>query len=270
MQRVLVTGAYGLIGNDVYRRLNASPERYQVHGLVRRRAASERISPDELYPIPDNRLHIADLEDAEAVQRAVEGMDVVVHLAAEPNGDAGWERVLPSNIVGGYNIFEACRLAGVKRLVYASTIQVITGYLRDEPYSSLMSGRLDDVPPGTWQPIRADQAPRPVNLYGASKVFGEMLAHVFAYSKGLPCLCVRIGWVVAEDRPPARSGYYIWCSRRDMAQLFERCVEAPAGLSFGIFFGMSDNAHNVADIGPARTLLGYAPQDRAEMYPWPA
>lgn len=261
MQKVLITGAYGLVGNVAYRRLASFPDRYDVYGMVRRRAASARLPEADLQSIPDARLRVADLTDFPAVQRAVEGMDAVVHLAATPDQSAPWDLIHANNIVGTYHLFEACRLAGVRRVVFASTIQVIFGYRAEEPYRSLLEGRFEAVSPATLRPIRHDQPPRPLNHYAASKVWGEALAHVYAHTHGLSCLVLRIGWVVADDRVPQRWGESVFVSRRDIAQIIERCVAAAADLRFGIFFGLSHNRYNLADITPARTVLGYAPED---------
>lgn len=261
MKKVLITGAYGLVGNVAYRRLASCPDRYDVYGMTRRRAASARLPAADLQPIPEDRLRVAELTDFAAVQEAVAGMDVVVHLAATPDPASSWERVHASNIVGSYHVFEACRLAGVARVVYASTVMVIFGYESEEPYRSLLMGRFEAVAPADLRPIRPDQPPRPRELYAASKVWGEGLAYMYAHRHGLSCLALRIGWVLAEDRVPARWGESVYCSQRDIAQIIERCVAAPDSLRFGVFFGLSDNRYNLADISNARELLGYAPQD---------
>lgn len=261
MQKVLITGAYGLVGNAAYRWLASAPERYDVYGMVRRRAPSARLPAAALTAIPDERLRVADLTDFAAVQSAVAGMDVVVHLAANPDQNSPWESILANNIVGTYHVFEACRQAGIRRVIFASTIQVVFGYRSEEPYRALLEGRFEAVSLADLRPIRHDQPPRPLNYYAASKVWGEALAHTYAYTYGLSCLALRIGWVLAEDRVPQRWGESVFCSQRDIAQLIERCIAAPADLRFGIFFGLSDNRYNLADIGPARELLGYAPQD---------
>jgi len=261
MKKVLVTGAYGLVGNIAYRWLAARPDRYDVYGLVRRRAASARIPAADLTPIPDDHLRVADLTDFAAVQQAVAGMDVVVHLAANPDENSPWESIHANNIVGSYHVFEACRLAGVQRVVYASTIMVVFGYDCTEPYRSLLAGRFEDVSLSDLRPIRHDQAPRPREYYTVSKVCGEGLAHMYAATHGLSCLVLRVGWVLAEDRVPERWGESVYCSHRDIAQIIERCVAAPDSVRFDIFFGLSDNRYNLADISHAREVLGYAPQD---------
>ncbi len=261
MKKVLITGAYGLVGNVAYRRLASAPDLYDVYGLVRRRAASARLPATDLRPIPDDHLRVADLTDFAAVRRAVAGMDVVVHLAATPDPHGSWEDIHANNIVGSYHVFEACRLEQVRRVIYASTIMVIFGYDSDEPYRSLLAGRFDAVSLPDLRPIRHDQPPRPRDLYASSKVWGEALAHMYAHTHGLSCLALRIGWVVASDRVPARWGESVYCSQRDIAQVIERCIGAPDSLRFGIFFGLSDNRYNLADISHTREVLGYAPQD---------
>ena len=74
--------------------------------------------------IGDDRFFLADMADLDAVTRAFTGMDVVVHLAADPRPDATWEHLLESNIIGARNAFEAAVRTGVKRVIYASSIMV--------------------------------------------------------------------------------------------------------------------------------------------------
>ena len=259
-QKVLITGAYGLIGNLVYADLDAQPDRYAAYGMVRRDEPSARVEPMELHTIPAERIRYADLTDFEAVRQAVAGMDTVVHMAADPDGQSGWESVLNNNIVGTYHLFEASRLAGVKRVIYASTNQVVFGYRADEPYRSLFAGQLAEHS-ATIPPIQHTQPTRPLNYYACSKVFGEALAHMYAFTHGISCICLRIGWVTAIDRPLNPQARYLWCSQRDIVQLVRRCIDAPGSLRFDVFFGQSDNQPNLVDIQHARDVLGYAPQD---------
>ena len=262
--RVLITGAYGLIGNLVYAHLAAQPAAYDVYGMVRHPQPSRRVRAAHFQEIPASRLRLADLPDADAVRRAVAGMDVVVHLAADASGAAGWESLLPNNIIGSYHVFEASRQAGVSRVIYASTNQVVFGYRAEEPYQSLFAGRFDKITPGTIPPVDHTQCTRPLSLYACSKVFGEALTYTYAHVHGLSCICLRIGWVTPEDRPAHPQARILWCSQRDIVQLVERCINAPPSLRFDIFFGQSDNRYNLVDIQHAREVLGYAPQDRAE------
>jgi NAD+ dependent glucose-6-phosphate dehydrogenase len=269
MRKVLITGVYGLIGNVIYRRLSEACDdegqpSYQVHGLSRRAHSSARISEERKTQVPDARLHLAHLEDFEAIRAAVEGMDVVVHMAADPSGERGWESLLNSNLIGAYNVFEASRLAGVPRIVSASSIQTVFGYRDTEPYATLFEARYDEVEPGAIPRLTHRDCPRPLNLYASSKVWGEALAHTYAYRHGMSCIVLRIGWVVEEDRPPNPWGRNQWCSQRDIAQLVQCCVDAPEHLRFDIFYGVSNNDYNWVDIEHAREVVGYQPLDRAE------
>jgi nucleoside-diphosphate-sugar epimerase len=263
--KVLITGVYGLIGNVVYATLAQHSDTYTVYGLARRRHPSQRIAASHLLEIPDWNFFLADLADFYALQTAVEGMDVVVHMAANADSTAGWDSILSNNIIGTYHVFEACRLAGVKRIIFASSIMVNSGYKAEEPYRSIYQKRHADLPPQI--PLVTHEMPtRPLHMYSSSKVWGEALAHLYAYTHGISCLCLRIGWVADPDRPPEPSGRFEWCSQRDIAQLVECCINAPQTVRFDIFYGVSDNPYRWVDIAHARQVVGWVPQDRSEAY----
>ena len=101
-------------------------------------------------------------------------------------------------------------------------------------------------------------------MYAASKVFNESLCRTFAHRHDMSCLAVRIGWVLGDDKVPHAEAEDIWCSQRDIAEIFRRCVDAPDDLRFGIYFGMSNNRYRWVDLTNAREELGFEPQDRAE------
>ena len=262
MTKVLITGANGLIGNLVFAHLAAQPERYESYGTARREQPSSRIK-QAFHEIPPTQMRIADLSDFAAVQNAVAGMDVVVHMAADADGRS-WDSVLHNNIIATHHVFEASRLAQVKRVIFASTNQVVFGYRADEPYQSLFAGRFAELSPDEIKPITHTQPTRPLNDYAASKVHGEGLAHLYAHVHGLSSIVLRIGWVTSDDRLPNPIARILWCSQRDIVQMVERCILAPASLQFDIFFGQSDNRYNLVDIQHAKDVLGYAPQDSAE------
>ena len=259
-KKILITGVSGLIGSTVYQRLIQEPERYDVYGFSRRRVPSVRVPEGRDLQIPDENFHSGTVQDMAAIKKAVAGMDAVVHMAATWDR---WDDILPHNLVGAYNLYQACQEAGVKRLVAASTIQVSDGQRRAEPYRSIAAREYENVPDDFARVTSAEPA-EPRNLYAASKVWAESLARVYAHTSDLSCLCIRIGWVVAEDRPPNPNAVDIWCSQRDIAQLVERCIAAPEDLRFGIYYGMSKNRWNWVDLEAAREQVGYEPQDSAE------
>ena len=245
--RVLITGMSGLIGGIMGRGLEG---KYELAALNRR-------------PVPGVRCHQADVADLEAIRPAFAGVDVVLHLAALASADAPFEELLPPNVIGTYHVFEAARLAGVRRVVFASSGAVVSWYEREEPYRELVAGT--GLPPGGgWPAITHESPVRPENLYGCTKVWGEVLGRHYADRHGLSVLCVRIGAVVPEDRPTAPRHRSVWCSHRDVAQMLERCIAAPAGLRYDIFYAVSNNRHGYRDLAHARAVLGYAPQDSAD------
>ena len=262
-RKVLVTGVYGLIAGAIYRRLAAQPERYDAYGLARRTEPSERATQERL-DIPEDHLCVVDMADLASVEAAFAGMDTVVHMAADPRPDASWDSLLQSNIIGAHNAFAAALRTGVRRVVYASSIMVSWGYQADEPYKALAEGRFADLTPEEIPTVTHESATRPTGLYPATKIWGEALARYHADTEGLSCLCLRIGWVNAEDHPNRVESGAFWCSQRDVVQLVERSIEAPANLKFGIFYGVSANKWRWVDIDHAREVLGYIPQDSAE------
>jgi NAD+ dependent glucose-6-phosphate dehydrogenase len=231
---ILLTGAAGRIGS-AFR---------QAHGdRYRFRLADLRI--DNLVDTPgtDHEIVQLDITHADACRRACAGVDTVIHLAADPSPEANWEQsLLPNNIRGTVNIFQAALAAGCRRVVFASSVHAVSGYPADET--------LED-----------DAAPRPTNLYGASKVFGEAVASSFS-ARGLSGIAIRIG---AYDAPwfhehGAATDAMAYISARDLNHLLVRCVETEA-IHYAVVAGVSNNARNRFDLELTRRRLGYEPED---------
>src|SRR5262245_15862392 len=139
---VLVTGSAGRIGQAVVREL---------------RARGRPVRGFDLVPTPGlDDFVVGDLTDSSAVRRAVDGTRAIVHLAAIPDDDDFLTKLLPNNVVGVYHVLEAARQAGVRRLVLASSGQVVW-WQRET---------------GPW-PINANVQPTPRHWYAATKVFLE-------------------------------------------------------------------------------------------------
>lgn len=180
LKKVMITGVSGIVGSSAYLLMRQSPDRYDLYGLGRRRALSDRVKDARQIDLPAEKHRVADIADFDSVRQAVDGMHTVVHLAADPAGGE-WESVLRNNIIGGYNVFEACRQAGVQRIVAASTIQVSTGHRQQEPYNAVSAGQQAALPEGV--PAIGAQVPaEPRNLYASSKVFNESLCRTYAHA----------------------------------------------------------------------------------------
>lgn len=230
MKKILITGAAGSVGSFL---------RKEYAGRYGLRLA-------DLKPItklgPGEEYQKADVTRFDDMLRAVEGVDGIVHLGAY-SVEGPWEPILNSNIVGTYNVFEAAKQKGVKRIVFASSNHAVGFYRRD-------------------QTIDHRAYPRPDGRYGVSKVFGEALASLYADKYGAEVMCVRIG--NTEARPLDVRRLSIWISPRDLAHLIGIGLDRP-GIKLEIVYGMSDNKRAWWDNSNAYRL-GYKPRDRAEDY----
>ena len=247
-KRVLVTGGAGTIGTVTRPRLL---ERFELSIL-------------DLKEVEGVETHVADIADLDAIRPAFEGKDVVVHLGGDPRGQAPWESVLGNNIVGVRNVLEASRLAGVGRVVFASTNHVVGFHPeKNESYKALFEGRFGDI----RQPMEllTTEQTRPCCLYGVSKGFGELMGSFYHDRYGMSFIALRIGGVLWEEGWERRwpSGLAMLLSHRDAAQLLERSIDAPPSVGFAIVYGLSDNTMKVHELDSAKRLLGYRPQDDA-------
>lgn len=258
MTNVLITGMSGLIGGVLKDRL-ISEGGYELTALNRSKVHGVKCVQ-------------ADISDLEAIKAAFNGVDVVVHLAAylgqnRPNRASGiyqddWEGQLNGNIIGTYNVFEAARLAGVKRVVFASSGNVIRGFERDEPYRAISEARFDDVP--SEIPMITHEMTRPHAIYGVAKVFGESLGRYYSDAHGMSFLCVRIGVVKQSNMPEAPRDRAIYLSHDDVTTMLKLCIDAPDDLKYDIFFATSNNKYSYRDISHAREVLGYEPKDSGD------
>ena len=259
--KVHITGVYGLIGNLAYLHLSKEPDRYDVYGSGRRTVSSDRADADSIARLSDDHFMIADLADAAAMSAAIEGMDAVLHIAAVPDPRASFEDVLSSNIVGTYNVLEACRKAGVKRLVYASSIMATWGYfVHQEPYRAIFEERMDDIPANIPLITHADPV-RPTEPYSASKVWAEGFCRTYHDAHGISTVCLRIGAVNKEDGSEQPWIRAVYCSHRDVTEIIRLALEATAQPRFDICYGVSDNKHRWVDLENSRVRLGFVPQD---------
>ncbi len=231
MRRILITGAAGGIGTGMRRLLRGAYPAIRLSDLK---------PPQDLAA--DEEFIAADLGDLDAVARAVDGVDGIVHLGGI-SVEGEWDAILHSNIIGTRNLFEAARRAGAQRVVFASSNHAVGFYPRRRRI-------------GTAALVRPD------SRYGVSKAFGEAIGALYADKHGLRVLCIRIGNY--GERPIDKRRLSIWVHPEDLAQLVRIGLEHP-DLHYEVVYGASDNERSWWDNDRA-FRLGYRPRWRSEDY----
>jgi uronate dehydrogenase len=230
-QKLLLTGAAGGLGQVLRERLKANCDVLRLSDRIGLGVAGVQ-----------EEVMLADLSDADAVSAAVQGVDAIVHLGGV-SVEGPFQPILMANILGVYNLYEAARRHGVKRIVFASSNHV-TGFYRQS------------------ETINAKHPARPDGMYGVSKAFGEDLSRFYFDRYGIETACVRIGSSFAEPRD--RRMLASWLSFDDLHRLITACLTTPV-LGHTIIFGMSDNAVTWWDNAQARHV-GYAPKDSSDVF----
>jgi uronate dehydrogenase len=231
VHRLLITGAGGKLGTILREGLHGRFEVLRLLDVVSLGVGQ-----------PGEELVNADVRDLSAITDAMAGVDTVAHLAGIPRED-GFERILETNVVGTYHVFEAARRQGCTRVVLASSLHV-TGFYRAEE-------RVDPNAP-----------PRPDSFYGVGKVTAENLGRLYADKHRIEVVCLRIGTLA--ERPTTPRHLSTWLSPRDAVELFYCALTAP-DVGYTVAYGASANKRGWWDLSSAERL-GYRPVDDAERW----
>jgi nucleoside-diphosphate-sugar epimerase len=233
--------------------------KYEFSGLSRRKVEG----------IP----HLAaDITDAEAIKPAFQGIHTVLHLAAATGEDEwlAWGPTMAITVQGTLNVYEAARLAGVRRVVFMSSgcVQLAYEWAPGSPYGLLANGP-DDTIPDEWPMVDLDWPVRPDSPYAVGKLFGENLGRLYADKHGISTLVIRLGAVLKEDRPLVRRHLPGYLSQADAVEMIDRCLSAPDNLLYDVFNAISNNRYRWRSIEHGQSVLGWRPTGRAEDHPRP-
>ena len=229
--RLLLTGAAGGLGRVLRPRLKKHARVLRVSDIAAMDAAGE-----------GEEVVVAPLQDAAAVHELVAGVDAIVHLGGVST-EGPFEPILQANIVGLWNLYEAARKRGTKRIVFASSNHVTGFYRQDEVISPK-------------EPMRPD------GHYGLSKAFGENLSRFYFDRYGIETVCLRIGSSFPE--PKDRRMLATWLSYDDLERLVVASLTAPV-VGHSVVYGVSDNSATWWDNASA-SHIGYRPLDSSEPF----
>lgn len=267
--RIVITGASGKAGQAVVRDLLD-----HEHDVL----AVDVVSPGESRAAS----LLADMTDFGQTVECLAGVDAVVHLAAIPaSGIHTEETTFRTNMLSTYNVFEAARLLGLHRVVWASS-ETILGlpFEREQP---------------AYAPIDEDHPPLPESSYALSKLLAEELGRQLHRRSGTPYVALRFSNIMQpedyerfpsfwSDATLRRWNLWSYVDGRDVAQACRLALEADVGAEHFII-AAADTVMNrpsselmtevyplvtyrptagdfdtLLSIEKARKLLGYEPQ----------
>lgn len=232
-RRIAVTGGAGTIASSLRPRIRKDGRSLLLLDIQQ-----------PAVPAGENETFVlAGLDEVNQMTEAFRGCRLVVHLGGIPT-EAPWEEVLTVNIDGTRNVLEAARLAGVRRVLLASSIHVVGMHRTD-------SVAADPVP-----------AARPDGFYGVGKAASEALGSMYADRYGMSVVSLRIANFA--ERPSNARGLALWFSADDCARAVDATLELGAPGHHTVW-GVSANTRSPVDTS-AGELIGFIPVDNAERF----
>lgn len=230
-KKILVTGAVGMLGRPIVAELLRHPFEVVATDLVE--------DPDAPVPV-----HLANILDLGAVRKLMPGVDVVLHLANHPY-QRETEITFNENAAMNTNVFQSAVDAGVSKILFASSVQVIGsegGEVPIDRYPRFPSFPLDDETP-----------PFPTNTYALSKLAGETQLNYYATCYGIEGIAVRFPGMHPNKRhkvnperkpqPPSIRQGFSNLTYEDAARLVVAIVNTPLP-GFRIYFPSSRENRN--------------------------
>ena len=244
--KIGITGAEGTIGSVLRKGLS---NKYKIISFTLQTQDFESVQ--------------IDLSNNNEIKGKFEGLDALIHLAADPRPEASWESVKKNNLEATYNVYNEVKNAGVKKIIFASTNHTQHGdtLLSTPETLDLKKNKI----------LSLENNTNPDSLYAVSKLFGEDLGKYFSEQHKIKFIGLRIGWIVKGDDPTIMCGTpsedylrSMYLSHRDCIQAFERALESSR--DFLIAYAISNNSTKVFDLKETSRALNFYPEDDSENY----
>ena len=179
------------------------------------------------FGIKKSGVSISDSNKLEIIM-TINKIDTVVHLAGNASVSAKWDSLSENNFTGTLNVFNACKEAGVKKIIFASSNHAVGLFENDSPYKEIINGDYKNITKN-YKLISPYCEVRPDSLYGVSKAFGENLGRFFYEKYNIKVACLRIGSVIKDNNPKVKNSnrfFSTWCSHEDIAGLIDACIKS--------------------------------------------
>lgn len=236
MKHILITGGTGRIATCIAEGLRQT-NRFRVYRGTR----GETAEPD---------LYHLDYHDTEQMESVLSDLQIhtVIHMGFYMRNDHFVENQIDQNMKNAYYLYEACRRAKVKRVIFGSSNHVFGFYKKGEH-------------------IHSDSLYRPDSAYALAKVFVEMLGRYYADRYGLSVFNIRIGNFSEKgnEMPLDKRAAKIWLSNPDCIQLMIRLLDYDENCRYLQMFGMSDNDGCYFDTSD-NEKVGYRPESNGAAY----
>jgi len=232
MRHILITGASGYVGKAF---IKANGTRYKLRLFGR-------------TPVEGHDFFKGDIKNLSDLEKACEGIDVVLHLAAATTDGTGIsdEAYFNANTVGTFNVLEAAVRCKVKKVVYCSSVCAV-GF-RATPKLIM----------------ETDPCQPTDGMYGMSKYLSEKLCECYAAERGMKVICLRTAMVLPKHgvTAPANPLARHWLGAvhiDDVVEAFRLAIDNDT-IDFDIFHVCADNPKAKFDITKAKKILGFSPK----------
>jgi len=269
IEKVAITGSRGVIGKLLSKRL--SRRGFKIVSIDKPNG-EEQVSDAGELNLSDNA--------ALTAARPFDGLDAVVHLAEM--SEAGDINAHREDVQATANVFEHAYNAGVKRFIFASTVQTqLYGFAQPRCDLPDFAGSLDKekLPRGTWRSVRLEDPFNPNSLYAASKIYGEVLGKYYAQADNeFQVVSLRVGWV-ADDEKQLMDFYTkhpehplhdfwrsMWLSKRDCLGFFRNALRNHLQNDYTVAYAISRNKTRIFDLQDPMNCDLYMPFDNSELF----